>query len=176
MKKQLYALLFVMCASVVCAQSQWQAGKGVSNDHADGRNAHDVTFVARDSLNGYGYRQYSMPAGLTVLPWSLPNFESSVYGIRLNLGWGRYAETYGLDAGIFSNSGEFGGIAANLIGNAVSGTCSGLQAGLVNVGREGVCGLQVGAVNFAGRLYGVQIGFLNFNRSGVVLPLINVGL
>lgn len=176
MKKLLVVLLTVSAAIAANAQAKWQAGQGIANDHAAGANARDVTFVARDAGNGYGYRQYTTPIGLTVLPWSLPNFESFVYGLRLNFGWGGYAETYGIDGGLFSSSREFGGIALDLFGNYVTGGSAGLQAGLVNVGAEDVYGLQVGGVNFAGRLHGVQIGFLNFNRAGIVLPLINVGL
>lgn len=174
--KKLLTVVFLTAAFAACAQAKWQAGQGIANDHATGRNARDVTFVARDAGNGYGYRQYALPIGVTVLPWSIPNFECSVYGVRFNFGWGRYDATYGIDWGAFSASQAFGGIGANLFGNYVTGETAGLQAGFVNIGNTDVYGLQVGAVNFAGRLHGVQIGFLNFNQAGIVLPLINAGL
>ncbi len=162
------------CFSMAASAAGWEAGKGVSNDRATGANAHDVTFVARNSANGYGYRQYDLPIGFTFLPWAAPNFESSVYGVRLNLGWGRYDRTMGIDAGAFSHSRKFGGIAANFCGNWSDGDAAGLQVGFVNAGAT-VYGLQIGAVNVADRLCGVQIGFLNFNSAGIVLPVINAG-
>ena len=52
----------------------------------------------------------------------------------------------------------------------------GIQAGVVNAVDGSAYGLQVGAVNFAQDLHGVQIGVLNFNGTGVAcLPIINVG-
>jgi len=175
MRKLLFVCLMSACAFVAKAEATWKAGQGVANDHATGANARDIPFVARDANAGYGYRQFGLPIGVTVLPWSIPNFESFVYGVRFNFGWGRYAETYGIDWGTFSNSGEFGGIAANVFGNYVTGRAAGFQAGFVNLCEGDVYGLQIGAVNVAGRLKGVQIGFLNFNRSGITLPLINAG-
>lgn len=135
----------------------------------------NVEFVARDASAGYGYRQYQLPIGFTFMPWSLPNFESSVYGLRLDLGWGSYAETYGIEGGLFCRSGDFGGIAAPLIANCTSHTAGGLLVAAVNYSKGDVYGVQIGAVNIAERLHGVQIGFLNFNGSGITLPIINAG-
>jgi len=172
--KTLLAFGVAALAALSLSAAGFEAGKGVANDHATGVHSRDVTFVQRGGGNGYGYRQYALPVGLTLLSWAPPNFESSVYGVRLNFGWGRYEQTWGLDAGAFSRSARFGGIAANLFGNWATADQSGLVAGLVNAGEE-VNGLQVGAVNMAGRLRGVQIGFLNFNRAGIVFPVINIG-
>lgn len=159
---------------VVSASAAWQAGSGLANDRAVGTNDRDVTFVQRGGGADYGWRQYSLPLGLTVLPWSVPNFECSVYGLRLNLGWGGYDGTYGLDAGVFSSSRSFGGIAANGLGNYVTGEAAGIEVGAVNV--AGVMkGLQIGFVNFADNLGGAQIGVLNFNRAGITFPIINFG-
>lgn len=160
--------------AVVSASAAWQAGKGVANDRATGANDRDVTFVKRGVGEGYGWRQYSLPIGLTVLPWSVPNFESSVYGLRVNLGWGEYDGTYGLDAGAFSSRKTFGGISANFFGNYAAGESMGIEAGAVNIAGT-MRGLQLGFVNFADSLYGVQIGVLNFNRSGITFPIVNVG-
>ena len=156
------------------ASAAWQAGQGIANDRATGANDRDVTFVKRGAGDGYGWRQYALPVGVTVLPWSIPNFESSVYGLRINLGWGEYDGTYGLDSGVFSSRKAFGGISANLFGNYAEGVSAGLETGAVNIAGT-MYGLQVGFVNFADSLYGVQIGFLNFNRAGIVFPVINVG-
>lgn len=137
--------LLLVCVALLCA--------GVGS-------ARDLEFVARDAQNGYGYRQYIVPIGVTVLPWTFPNFESSVYGFRVNLGWGRYAKTYGIDGGVCSFGKETAGLAGNLI---------------CNVAEDDVYGVQIGGVNYAGHLHGLQIGFLNFNRAGIAFPLINIG-
>ena len=174
MKKIIIALSAV--ALVMSAQAaKFEVGKGIANDRARGHNDdRDVTFYERGNGHAYGWRGWDMAIGGTILPWAVPNYESNVYGLRLNFGWGTYANTYGLDAGAFSStSKEFGGIQANLCGNVVGGTAGGIQIGAVNVGREKVYGLQIAFVNFAEDLHGVQIGVLNFNRSGITLPIIN---
>ena len=176
MKKAVVAFVAVTSVFVACA-ARFEAGKGVANDRASGNGPNDITFVTRGNGNAYGWRGWEMAVGFTLLPWTVPNFESNVYGLRINLGWGPYANTYGLDAGAFSSTtSDFGGIAANLCGNSVGGTMGGIQVGAVNIVRGRAYGLQIAFVNFADDLHGVQIGGLNFNRSGVAcLPLINAG-
>lgn len=164
----------VLCLLSVAANAAWRAGTGIANDRATGANDRDVTFEKRGAGSGYGWRQYSLPIGVTVLPWSIPNFESSVYGLRVNLGWGEYDGTFGLDAGAFSSRKTFGGISANLLGNYAADESMGIETGAVNIAGT-MRGLQIGFVNFAECLYGVQIGVLNFNQSGVTFPIINVG-
>lgn len=156
------------------AMAQFRLGEGVANDHASGGNARDVVFIARGGENVYGYRSYTTAIGLTLLPWAIPNEESSVKGLRLNWGWGHYAETYGVDVGLFSNSGSFGGIAGNFLGNAVANDAAGLQVGLVNVAGRTVSGVQIGMVNYAERLQGVQLGLLNMARTQWTLPILNI--
>lgn len=172
--KKLIAIAFA-ATSLAASAAGWNAGQGIANDRATGANQRDVTFVKRGGGNGYGYRQYSTPLGFTVLPWSMPNFESSVYGLRLNLGWGAYHGTYGLDTGVFSRSKEFAGVSWTVLGNYIEQDAVGIQAGLINVVSDRMTGLQVGLVNFAGSLNGVQIGVLNFNSAQVTLPVINFG-
>ena len=167
-------MMGMACLTTLAVNAAWQAGQGIANDRATGLNDRDVTFVKRGAGNGYGWRQYALPIGVTVLPWSVPNFESSVYGLRVNLGWGEYAGTYGLDAGVFSNRKSFGGISANFFGNYASDASAGIETGAVNIAGT-MHGLQFGFVNFADSLYGVQIGVLNFNRSGIAFPVINIG-
>ena len=169
MKTSMVAL--VVCAALA-ACAQLTPGTGVANDHALGKNPQDVVFVARGGGNAYGYRAWEVPIGLTFLPWSFPNFESTVKGVRLNLGWGRYAGTYGLDLGTFSEAGDFAGIAVNWCGN-VADSATGLQIGLVNAGGR-ARGLQIGFVNHVERMDGVQIGILNFARTQWSVPLVNV--
>lgn len=86
MRKLLTAGLLSACAFAASAEVVWKAGEGVANDHATGANARDVSFVARDASTGYGYRQYTLPIGVTVLAWSVPNFECFVSGVRFNFG------------------------------------------------------------------------------------------
>ena len=170
--KKMFAMIMAGVSMVACA-AQWQPGTGVANDHATGANAQDVRFVARDGVNGYGYRPYDTAIGFTFLPWSCPNFESTVKGVRFNLGWGSYAGTYGLDLGTFSDARDFAGVAINWCGN-VADSATGLQIGLVNAGGH-ARGLQIGLVNHVERLDGVQIGLLNFARSQWSIPLVNIG-
>lgn len=172
MKKLL--MVVVVVGMSMLAMAQWTPGQGVANDHALGGNRRDVTFVQRGGGNAYGYRAYTTAIGLTFLPWSVPNFESTVKGVRMNLGWGGYAGTYGFDIGTFSGSGDFGGLAINWFGNFVERDADGVQIGLVNIGG---CarGLQIGLVNYVERLDGVQIGLLNFATSQWFLPILNVG-
>ena len=128
----------------------------------------DDKLKTADDINKY--------LGVSLLS-EIPNEESNIYGARLNLGWGAYANTYGLDVGAFSScTKDFGGIAANLCGNVAGGTMGGIQVGAVNVVRGSAYGLQIAFVNFAEDLHGVQIGGLNFNNSGLkCFPIINVG-
>ena len=176
-KKIAMAVCIAAAAASAADAAGFEAGKGVANDLATGANERDVTFVERGGNNSYGWRSYDLAIGLTVLPWAVPNEESSVYGLRFDLGWGEYADTYGLDAGVFSATGrDFGGISATVFGNTVGATMKGVQLGLVNIVDGGAYGVQIGAVNFAGDLHGLQVGFLNFNNSGLkCFPLINAG-
>jgi len=184
-----------LCAAGVMSAATaagFEAGRGVANDLATGANERDVTFVERGGNNTYGWRSYDTVLGATFLPWSVPNEESSVYGVRINLGWGAFVNTSGLDLGLFSNTKrDFAGISTSVFGgcagesmkgiqvglvNIVGGNAYGLQTAAVNVVNGGAYGLQVGAVNFAQDLHGVQIGVLNFNATGVAcLPVLNIG-
>ena len=172
--KRTFLVMAFSCMSVA-AVAQWQPGQGMANDRARGGNARDVVFVERGGGNPYGYRSYDTAIGLTLLPWSFPNEESSVRGLRLNFGWGYYAGTYGLDLGTFSSTGEFRGLGANWIGHYADRDAKGLQVGLVNVTGHSAVGLQIGLVNYVERLEGVQIGLLNFATSQWTLPIINIG-
>ena len=171
-------LACVACLALAAQADRFEAGKGVANERATGAGPNDVTFVSRGVDGDYGYgvgRQYTTPLGLTILPWSIPNELSVVYGLRANFGFGRYERTYGIDAGAWSTSGEFGGIAANLVGNYVERDATGLQVGVVNLVDGEMSGVQVGVVNAARRLRGMQIGLANFNEAGIFFPILNFG-
>lgn len=176
LKKAAAAMAVSSVFAFSAAAAGFEAGQGVANDLATGANRRDVTFVQRGGGNSYGWQSYDLVVGATFLPWAVPNCESSVYGLRLNFGWGEYVATYGLDAGFFSaTSRDFGGISANVFGHSVGGTMGGIQVGAVNVANVAY-GLQLGFVNFAEDLHGVQLGALNFNNSGLkCFPIVNVG-
>lgn len=167
---------FVMAA--VVASAALTPDQGVVNAPADGMRATNVAFVQRGGGNEYGYgvgRQYVTPIGLTILPWSLPNEISIVYGVRANLGFGRYEATYGVDVGAWSTSGAFGGIAANVAGNFVERDATGIQIGLVNLVEGEFQGIQIGVMNSTRGLKGMQVGLMNFNAAGIFFPLLNFG-
>lgn len=150
---------------------------GVANDHGQQPELHNVHVVyqPRSASTGYGYEDGMTVIGFTFLPWAAPNSSWDVHGIRLNLGWGRYREMVGLDTGFFGASDYFGGLSANVLGNYTTGDADGLQLGAVNVVDSRVRGVQLGFVNYAGDLKGVQLGLLNFNTAGIFFPVVNVG-
>ena len=147
---------------------------GVANDHGERGTSRDIQFVPRSTETGYGYRSYVTGLGFTVLPWSFPNYESSVYGLRTNLGWGYYRESVGLDSGLFSHAGSCSALQINVFGNLTDQDSDGLHIGLVNVVGKRQRGLQIGLVNYADYLQGVQIGLLNFTGRQCCLPLLNI--
>lgn len=172
MKRILFAVMS-MVAVAAFAQETFRAGEGVANGVGG-----NVTYVQRGGGCDYGYgggTQYFTPIGLTLLAWDIPNSMSIVYGLRLNLGCGRFERTNGIDLGLFSKSGDSCGVAANLIGNFCERDADGLQVGVVNMVDGDVNGVQVGLVNKARRLRGVQIGLVNFNPSGISFPIVNCG-
>lgn len=159
--------------SSFAALAQLRPGEGVANDHAVGSKPTDVVFIQRGGGNAYGYKSYDTIFGVTVLPWSLPNFESSVKGVRLNFGWGSHAGMYGLDTGLVGVSDSFAGLSATFLG-AFTHEAAGVQVGLVNVTDGRTSGLQIGLVNATESLAGVQIGLLNFAWSQWSIPIINI--
>lgn len=175
MKRILFCVAVAAMGAFVpaVAQETFRAGEGVANDHSG-----NVTFVARGGGNDYGYgigRQYETPIGLTLLAWDVPNAFSVVKGLRLNLGCGRFERTNGIDLGLYSLSGDFCGVAANLVGNFSERDAAGCQCGIVNMADDAARGVQIGLFNRAKRLYGVQIGLINVNSCGIVFPFVNVG-
>lgn len=173
MKNVFFALTVAVSAGTALAD-RLEAGAGLANTAA--RPSDNVTFVTRGGGNDYGYRGWTTVLGLTFLPWSMPNDESYVHGVRFDFGWGAYEETVGLDTGLFGvTKQDFVGLAPMLAGSWVGGDARGVLAGAVNVVEGAMYGLQVGLLNHAGDLHGVQIGLLNFNDTGIFFPLINAG-
>ena len=159
----------------VCSAQVLTPGSGPANDQGQSRTNNDVAFVPRDSEASYGYKTGYTGFGLSLFNLTFPNPSWDVYGFRLNLGWGGYNRTCGFDTGTFSASRSVAGLQVNLFGNFSAGEADGLQIGLANVNRARTRGLQIGVVNVAGTLEGVQIGLLNFAKNTYRLPLLNVG-
>ena len=83
----------------------------------------------------------------------------------------------GLQEGyVNSVNGNFCGVQDGLV-NMTKGNFKGVQLGVLwNSADEGMQGLQVGLINTASTLDGVQIGLLNFNKSKIPLgffPIVN---
>lgn len=53
---------------------------------------------------------------------------------------------------------------------------TGGQGGFINYAEDAMSGIQVGAVNYAGRLHGIQVGFVNYaeHASGIQVGIINI--
>ncbi len=150
---------------------------GVANDYGTqpGPANNHVVFEPRSASTGYGYEDGMTVVGFTFLPWAAPNSSWDVHGVRLNFGWGRHREMIGLDTGFFGASEYFGGLSATVIGNHSAGDADGVLLGVVNVVDARVRGIQLGLVNYAGDLKGLQVGLLNFNTAGIFFPVINLG-
>ena len=141
-------------------------------------------------------------------PIQLASSDESVSGLRIGLiytvndnvsglDWGLVTKTTGDQVGIQVGAihlvdGNFKGFQDGLY-NRVSGDFVGWQHGVINITHGSTSGLQSGFYNRSGAFHGVQvgawnsaesldgglqIGFLNFNKSGEpigFLPIINFG-
>ena len=170
-------MFLCICGILAAQQTSFQLGGGVANEGVvPGKPDTRIDYSPRSTENGYGYCGYTVPIGLTILPWALPNQESYVNGLRLNLGWGSYKETTGLDLGLFSAGENHGVLGINAFGHYSRNNASGCEIGLVNVTGGIMSGLQVGLVNYADTLLGVQIGLINIARTQRCIPILNVCL
>ena len=152
MKKRMKLLLAAVAATWCCAVS------------AKGKTADTST-------------QPWFPLGLSLVapPVQLPSHSHSLFGVMVNVGYGRMRDVYLLDVGLANDASH------NMMGLEVgavnfAGTTYGAQVGAYNE-TETLYGVQVGVVNFTGDLNGLQIGLLNFSPSGGarVLPILNFG-
>ena len=118
-----------------------------------------------------------LPLGLSIIspPVQLPSPSHSLFGVMVNVGYGRMRDVCLLDVGLVNN------VTRNMVGleaGAVNFACTsyGVQVGAYNE-TETLYGVQVGVFNFAGDLHGLQLGVLNFSPSGgaVVFPILNFG-
>ncbi|MGN0852596.1 MAG: LA_2272 family surface repeat-containing protein [Kiritimatiellia bacterium] len=170
------AFVLAAAASMAAAAQVVTPSSAVANDHGTGGTRPvSVAYAPRTVESGYGYVDGMTVFGLTLLPWSLPNPSFDVTGVRLNLGWGGYRNGVGLDAGLFSAGQTAKALQINLLGNWTADFATGWQNGLVNVAGGHVCGVQIGLVNVADSLEGVQIGLLNFVRTRQFFPIVNLG-
>ena len=162
-------------AAVAATAATITPDTGVANDYGQKQTPSTrVVFQPRTAETGYGYDDGMTVIGFTFLDWAVPNRSWDVNGVRFNFGWAAYRDTTGLDTGLFSSSESATGLSATIFGNYVAGDMSGWQNGLVNVVGGTMRGLQVGVMNWAERLEGVQIGLLNFARTQHFFPIINV--
>ena len=90
--------------------------------------------------------------------------DSDVDGFRLNLFYGDNHDVQGFDLGLVNGiEGSGHGFELGLVNHVVH-NYDGFQAGILfNYTEDDFQGLQLGIVNRAGSLDGVQIGILNFN-------------
>ena len=96
-------------------------------------------------------------------PLELPGANWDVVGLRLDLLWGRHANATGF---------QFGTLA-----NVIDRQMTGLQLGFVNSAKT-LHGIQIGAINFAeDGSDGIQIGVVNVMNDGrfPVMPIFNMG-
>jgi hypothetical protein len=124
-------------------------------------------------------------------PFQLFCYDATVYGARLNLFYGKNAALYGLDAGMFNNSGRFGGIEIGAY-NRIAEYGYGVQAGLVNYNKS-FSGIQLGllgqlnesdftGLNLAtvaltrGDVNGLQLGLLCNYGDEFLLPQLSGGV
>ena len=118
-----------------------------------------------------------LPLGLSIgaPPVQLPSPSHSLFGVMVNVGYGRMRDVYLLDVGLANNvSHKMVGLEAGVVNFA--GRCYGAQVGAYNE-ADTLYGVQVGVVNTAGDLNGLQLGVLNFSPSGgaVMFPILNYG-
>ena len=175
MIKQCIFTILCVCGILAAQQTSLQLGGGVANEGVvPGNKDTRVNFCARCTESGYGYRGYTVPIGMTIFLKALPNQESDVNGLRLNIGWGSYKKTIGLDLGLFSAGEDHIVLGINAVGHYSKNNACGCEIGLVNVTGGEMAGLQVGLVNYADTLYGVQIGLVNIAKTQWCIPIINI--
>ena len=123
-------------------------------------------------------------------PVQLVSADQSITGLRINLIYGINQNVTGIDLGLVNKvrgnmkgyqsgivnlvDGDFSGLQDGWV-NCVKGKSVGVQAGLYNY-SEKFSELQFGVWNTTGDLHGLQIGLLNFNKSGKpmgFLPIVN---
>ena len=131
--------------------------------------------VSAQSQDGGGYTPFMLSLAS---PLEVPFRDFDVGGLRLSLIYGECRNFDGLDLGFASRAtGHANGLQSSAI-NIVDGDGLGLQANwLVGFVKGEYDGLQVGGVNYAQKMQGLQIGLL-YNGSeyiqGVQIGLINV--
>ncbi len=106
------------------------------------------------------------------------NKAGGLYGLQFNCGVNRASGLgKGAQIGLIANVADVTGDLAQFapVLNWSGGSTRGLQAGLVNWGRE-VEGLQFGAVNVAGHVSGMQVGLINYadTLEGSPIGVINI--
>jgi hypothetical protein len=98
-------------------------------------------------------------------PVQLHSHSTNVDGFRFDLVYGVNHDVQGLDVGLVNKvQHDFKGVEVGLIYNTIEGSGDGFQAALFyNDAQEDWHGVQLGIVNHAGSLKGIQIGLVNYN-------------
>lgn len=119
-------------------------------------------------------------------------YETPIYGIRLNLLYGKNVSVYGLDFGLFNLASEVRGIEIGML-NLIRKDFGGVQVGLYNFLTENFYGVQIGALGSynrgsmygfsispvaitKGNVYGMQVGLLFNSGQNFPLPQFSFGL
>jgi hypothetical protein len=111
-------------------------------------------------------------------PAQIPSEKWDVYGLRVDLFYGKCRNLRGVDAGGLVNhaTGDVMGLEACFVVNYVETDFTGLQVGLVNVVSHQASALQIGLYNGADDMSGLQIGVINHARlmRGFQIGVVNV--
>lgn len=78
--------------------------------------------------------------------------------------------------GLLAEHGRVRGLQLTGLANRADALAGAQLSLAMNFADQRCAGLQIGLLNFAGDLRGLQIGLLNVNKSGWILPLINFSL
>lgn len=135
---------------------------------------------------------YWAPIDVSIFsPVELPPCNDAVYGLRVNVPYGRTSSMYGIDAGCAQHvrgsaggiecgacnfvTGRFVGVQVAFGSNFAVKELDGLQVGFYNCCRGESNGLQIGLVNWTYDMSGFQIGLVNFiwNSPLVCFPIVN---
>ena len=90
--------------------------------------------------------------------------EDSIFGLRLNLLYGRNAAVTGLDSGLVNHTRVSGGAQVGIVG-ITDARFVGWQDNIVSVSRESLAGAQTGLVAIASQLQGLQGGAVTIGQS-----------
>ncbi|MCL2390426.1 MAG: hypothetical protein FWD54_07375 [Endomicrobia bacterium] len=92
------------------------------------------------------------------------NYTPELRGVSYNFIFAKTDDAIGLQSAIVTKSNEFAGLQAGFV-NFNCGEVTGVQYGFFNKAKS-VKGLQLGFVNMTEDMQGIQVGLLNFIKTG----------